>query len=101
MKNKNINFELCGRVRKYLEYMMHSETNTEKENEILNKMTHALRKELILESNSKYIDQIPLFSNNFSKAALEELAFSLKRVRYSPEEFVFHVIILYKTLKKL
>lgn len=91
MKNKNINFELCGRVRKYLEYMMHSETNTEKENEILNKMTHALRKELILESNIKYIDQIPLFSKNFSKPALEELAFSLKKVRYSPEEFIFHV----------
>ena len=67
MNNKNINFELQGRVRKYLEYIMHKETNSERENEILNKLTHALKRELILESNGKYLYQTPLFSHQIKR----------------------------------
>lgn len=93
MKSKNINFELQGRVRKYLEYIMHKEINHEKENEILNKLTFALRKEVILESNGKFLYNTELFSKNFSPSTLQNLSFVLKEIRYSPEEFIFHVIL--------
>ena len=94
MKNKNTNFELQGRVRKYLEYIMNKETNLEKEDEILNKLTYALKKEVILESNGKHISQIPLFSNNFSVDTLQQLAFLLKQSRFSPEEYIYKVKII-------
>lgn len=91
MRSKNINFELQGRVRKYLEYIMHKEINNEKENEILNKLTFALRKEVILESNGKFLYNTELFRQNFSAFTLQNLSFVLKQIRYSPEEFIFHV----------
>lgn len=91
MKEKNINFELQGKVRKYLEYLMHSETDTKKENEVLNVLTTSLKRELILESNGKYINDIPLLKENFSKNTLEELAFYVNELKLSPEEFIYHV----------
>ena len=99
MNSKNINFELQGRVRKYLEYIMHKETNIEKENEILNKLTMALKREVILESNGKLIYEIPLFNKNFSAKTLEQLAFSLKQIRYSPEEYIYHVFYNFFQIK--
>ena len=36
MKKEKIEFELQGRVRKYLEYLMDSEKNSEKQTELLN-----------------------------------------------------------------
>ena len=91
MSSNSIDFELQGRVRKYLEYIMCKESNHGKENEILSKLTPALKRELILEANVNNIYQIPLFSKNFSERVIEELAFSIKQVRYSPEEYIFHV----------
>ena len=91
MSRKDVDFELQGRVRKYLEYMMHKESNTVKEEEIMNKLTKALKNELILQANSKSLYKIPLFSKNFSAKVIEELAFTLKEVRFSPEEYIFQV----------
>ncbi len=70
---------------------MHKDTNSAKESEILNKLTTALKKEVILSFNSKHLAEIPIFHEHFSANAIEELAFSLEQVRYSPEEFIFHV----------
>ena len=92
MKSKNINFELQGRVRKYLEYIMHKEINNEKEKNILNRLTLALKKEVILESNGKFLFNTELFNKKFSSSTLQKLAFILKQSRYSPEEYIFHVL---------
>lgn len=100
MKNKNIDFELQGKVRKYLEYMMHSETDIEKEKEIFNKLTYALKKELILQSNGKYINQIPLFTENFSIQTLENLPFVMKERKFCPEEYIYHVKFFVQIHKK-
>lgn len=91
MKERNIDFELQGRVRKYLEYMMHIDTNTAKENEILDKLTTALKREVVLSYKGKHLQEISIFEQNFSKSTLEELTFFIKKVRYSPEEFIFKV----------
>lgn len=91
MKKKNINFELQGRVRKYLAYTLQKDSNLEEEKEILDKLNNALRKEVILQSNGKFISHVPLFSHNFSAKTLEGLSLSLNSVRFSPEEFIYHV----------
>ena len=101
MRHNNIEFELQGRVRKYIEYMSHKESNHIKENEILNKFTPALKKELIFEAYAKYLYQIPLFAKNFSPQLIEQLAFNIKELRFSPEEYIFHVVYsLFLSFKK-
>ena len=75
---------------------MHKEMNNEKENEILNKLTFALRKEVILESNGKFLSNTELFQKNFSSSTLQNLSFILKENRYSPEEYIFHVTLKIK-----
>ena len=91
MRERGVEFELQGRVRKYLEYIIHKDTNTAKEDEILNKLTKTLRKEVILASNGKHLKNIPLFMENFSARTIEELTFFIKPVRLSPEEYIFQV----------
>ena len=95
MQRKNIEFELQGRVRKYLEYISSQDINSDKEREILNKLTQSLRTEVLLAANGKLFNQIPFFKRNFSAEVLDELAFSLEQVRFSPEEFVYKVIFLF------
>ena len=96
MYRKNIDFELQGRVRKYLEYISHQEGNSEKEGEILNKLTNKLKREVILAANGKLLYQIPFLTQNFSKTTLNELSFCLKKLRFSPEEFIYKVYINYE-----
>lgn len=99
MNNKGLNFELQGRVRKYLEYTMLTEVNIEKENEIFNKLTSSLKKEVILASNGRLLAQTPLFSQNFSAKTLEKLAFLLKPQRFTPEEYIYQVKFSFFLLK--
>ena len=101
MKSKNINFELQGRVRKYLEYIMHKEIHNEKEKEILDKLTSSLKREVILESNGKFLYNTELFNKKFSSSTLQNLAIVLKQNRYSPEEYIFHVYFLNFKNRKL
>ena len=79
MSKKNLNFELKSRVRRYLEYKMKNESNSDMNacNEILLKLSKKLRNEVNLESFSKYIENIPFFKNNFSQSTLEKLILSL------------------------
>jgi len=91
MKKEKIDFELQGRVRKYLEYIMDSEKNSEKQTELLNKLTANLKREVLVQSNSKFLFAIPLFSKNFSTSTIEDLSLFMKKLRFSPEEMVYNV----------
>lgn len=91
MRENSINFELQGKVRKYLEHLMIKESNSEKEQEIFKKLTHSLKKELMLNSNGKLLAQIPFFTNNFCEETIEDLSFCLQKNRYSPEEYLFEI----------
>ena len=92
MQRNNVEFELQGRVRKYLEYISHQDSNPEKEAEVLNKLTNTLRKEVVLAANAKHLFNLPFFQRNFSAETLEELSYCLKKVRFSPEEYIYKVI---------
>lgn len=99
MKKKNIDFELQGRVRKYLEYTMDKERNSDKEIEILNKLTASLKKELLLQSHGNILTKIPLFTKNFSANTVQSLSFCMKKVKFSPEEYIYKVHLIKKSSK--
>ena len=93
MGKNNLNFELKSRVRRYLEFKMQNESNLDVYacQEILQKLNKNLRDEVLLESVGKYIENIPFFSQNFSKETNRKLAFSLRELSFSPEEIIFKV----------
>lgn len=91
MKREKIDFELQGRVRKYLEYIMDSEKNAEKQGQLLNKLTANLKREVLVQTNSKFLFAIPLFANNFTSSTIEDLSLIMKKLRFSPEESVYTV----------
>lgn len=98
MQEKNISFDLQGRVRKYLEYVNHHEIDSDKLEAVLKKLTTSMKKEVLLGSNGTFLKKIPFFSQNFSAEFIEKLCFELKAVNYSPEEAIYKVY--YKKKKK-
>ena len=94
MNKQNLNFELQSRVRKYLEYTLNHESNMDSENEILNKLTKSLKKEVLMESYGKYINELPFFNDNFSNETKEKIVLALRSLTFSPEEYIYQVILL-------
>ena len=94
MNKNNLNFELKGRVRRYLEFKIKNESNLDTQSceSILQKLTTKLKNEVLLESFGKYIENIPFFKENFSKSTLEKLSLSLRELSFSPEEIIFQEI---------
>ena len=101
MKKKTIEFELQGRVRKYLEYTMDKERNSDKEMEILNKLTASLKNEVVLQSHGNMLTQMPLFTKNFSAETVQMLSFSMKKLKFSPEEYIYRVCKIIEIYIKL
>ena len=101
MTNYKVDFELQSRVRKYLEYTLKNQTNSEAELIILKKLNKSLKKELLMESIGKLIKEIPFFKNNLSENSIEKLTFSLKKIELTPEEFLYTVINYYIKLNLL
>jgi len=90
MKRKNINLQLRVKVKRYLEFLWKSQNKTiEKEAEILEKLPIKLKHEILRESNSKFLKDFPLLSNNFSIEFLEFLALNIKPIQYSPTDFIY------------
>lgn len=92
MQNKNIEFELKGKVRKYLNYLQEINTaDIEIEKELISKLNPALREELLIQANGNILKNLPFFSKNFSEKTLIKLVFALKPNRYYPDERICDV----------
>ena len=94
MNRNNITFELQGRVRKYLEYIFKKQNNDKKENEILEKLNKTLKKEVIMEVYGKILFKTPKLFQNFSSETLQNLAFVMRPLTFSPEEFIYKVFFI-------
>ncbi len=92
LRKKNLPKELQIRVTKYLEFIWEKEMseNTEQENLLMNKLSSNLRDEVYLHTNVKFLKAIKIFSN-FNEKTLIRLASFMKKVRFSPEEYVYKV----------
>lgn len=91
MREKNINFDLRMRVRKYLEYIWHEEKIDKVENQakIIEKLSDSLKDELLLEANGTIMREIKMFSLNFSEDTLRQTVSIMKEVRYTPGDLIF------------
>ena len=89
----NISKDLENKIRQYLEFVWAQEEreNPEQENMIINKLTSSLKDQIFLETRVKYLKTVPLFEKSLSDKTLGLLASTMKKVRYSPEEYIYKV----------
>ena len=76
MKYHNIGFDLKMKVRNYLEYIWQEESlqNLKETNEVINKLSHSLKNELLLHANGVVLRDIPMLNNNFSAYSMRKIA---------------------------
>ena len=91
MKGKNISFELQSRVRRYLKYIDNKDVSNSQESEVLEKLTKTLKNEVILQAHGKILSQITLLTENFTQKTMNSLAYSMKYLTFSPDEFIYKV----------
>ena len=92
MQSKNIEFDLKGKVRKYLNFLQEINTaNADIEKELISKLNPSLKEELLIRANGRILKNLPFFSKNFSEKTLRKLVFALKPNRYYPEEIICEV----------
>ena len=93
MRRKNIEYDIQVKVRKYLNFIYDQDSaNAAKENELIDKLSTSLREEVLIRANGNILKMIPLFYRNFSENTLRKLVFSMKQVRFYPEEIIFQVV---------
>lgn len=91
MKKKNIDFELQGRVRTFLEYNFQNQKNSDKEMDIINKLTTTLKNEVLQQSQGILLNKNLFLSKNFSPGFIQNLAIKMDQKKFSPEEIIFKV----------
>lgn len=91
MKQKNISFDLRVRIRKYFEYIWKEERihNEEETLGIINKLSKALKDELLFQGNGTILKKIPLFFKNFTQDTLRKLVYEMKELNFTPGEVIF------------
>ncbi len=95
MKRKSIDFELQGKIRCYLDYILKEsqEESSAKEQSLISRLSVSLRKELLLQANGKILMNSPVLKNNFSAKTIERLAEVITPMDLAPEDYVFEVVI--------
>ncbi len=91
MKTQNIPNELQMRIRKYLKHLWKEEKvhNTEQAQKVIHQLSDSLKFELLLEVNGPIIQNIDVFSHNFSEKTLQELIKLMREERYTPGDSIF------------
>jgi hypothetical protein len=93
--NMNLSKDLQTKVKKYLEFVWDQEQrdNPEQESLIMGKLSNSLRDEIYLETRVTLLRDIPIFKKILSEPTLVRLAHTMKKVRFSPEELVYQVLL--------
>lgn len=90
-RNK-LEFELKNKVRKYFEMMKDENlANSVKEHNLIEKLSKTMKEEILIKANGKILNNFLLFNKYFSNKTINNLILKLKRVRFSPEEYIFQV----------
>lgn len=92
MKKKSIEYDLKGKVRKYVNYLQDLNTSDSAiEKDLISKLNPSLREEVLFRANGYIVKNVPFFTNNFSEKTLKKLVFALKPNRFYPEEVIYEV----------
>ena len=91
MSEKNVNFDLRIKIRKYLQYIWNEENleGIEQQTQIINKLSDSLKEELLLEANGPIIRDIKLFNLNFSEESLRQMIKIMKEMKFTPGDLIF------------
>lgn len=93
MMRKNIEYDIQVKVRKYLNFIYDQDSaNAARENELIEKLSGSLREEILIRANGNILKMVPMFYKNFTEITLRKLVFSMKQVRFYPEEIIFQVL---------
>ena len=98
MRRKGIEFDLQGKVRRYLNFIVKEsrQESSEKESELIERLSPSLRKELLLQANGKILLESPILRENFSIKSIEKLTEKMTAVDLAPEDLVYEVFRLFK-----
>ena len=91
MKSKNIEFDLKIKIKHYLEYIWHEEKNQNRNETqvIINRLSKALKEELLLNANGKLIKEIRVLNDNFSEGTLRKIVSEMKEINLTPGDIIF------------
>lgn len=91
MKRKKINQNLQMKIRDYLKYISKEENsrNIDEEQNIINRLSHNLKDQLLLESYGSVIKNYSIFWSNFSFNTLKKLVGIIKDYHYLPDDVIF------------
>lgn len=91
MREKNINFDLRIRVRKYFEYIWTEEKvfKTKEQTAVLKKLSESLKEEVLIEAYGHIVRNIKFLSFNFSEESLRKIVPMLKERRFTPGDIIF------------
>jgi len=97
MEEKNIDDNLKTRVRGYLSYVHEKQRKQDekKTQNILEKLSFALKNEILVQAFGRVLSKIPCFSENFSEEFLEKLSFYVKEKKLAPEEILIVIFFLF------
>ena len=93
MRRKKIDFELQGKVRCYLDFILKENINdnSEKEKELINKLGISLRKELLYQANGHILMKSPILKNNLSNKTINRLTEIMIPMELASDDCVFEV----------
>ena len=90
MNKRGISSQLQSKVRKFLDYMEHKESESpDKGLNILNTISKKLREEVQREFYGKILNNIKIFKLNFSPELMYDLSLIMKETVYGPNEVIF------------
>jgi hypothetical protein len=97
IRGMGLSSDLENKVRKYLEFVWQQEEqeNPEVDTLLLGKLSSSLRDEIFDQTNVKFLRRITILTKIFSDETLLMLAKQMRKVRYSPEEWVYKVILIF------
>ncbi len=95
MRRKKIDFELQGKVRRYLGFVLKEavDESSEKESELIGKLSNSLKKELLLQANGKILMNSPILNSNFSTKSINKLTEKMIPMDLAAEDKIYEVSI--------
>jgi hypothetical protein len=91
---KNIDYDLRIRIRKYLEFLFEEKNAMMKEGSVVvSSLSSSLKTEIFQRLNGEVIINIPVMVKNFSLKFLSNLTLAMREPSYTPEDFIFEVIL--------
>ena len=89
----NIPKNIQNKIRRYLEFYWAQEhnCNLEQENLITKSLTSSLKRECFQATRVKVLKSIPFFKKFFSEKTLCSIADSMRKVHFSPGQYIYKV----------